>query len=214
MPMQTNLATRNSIRMTGARSQSGARDLKKLIPLIRDELKQCSLSRDEHYHRVGELLIEAKKKVAHGGWSKWLRRNFELSHCSARLYMRWARTQNGNGVTKMNSLHELKNGVAIRKRRRRHTKKQQPLDNTYYLHGVVDGTADADADLTLTVRWETSLGNLAGIAASLEAYWAKQFGKWEKFKAPSHLVVLARQAADAWQKIAVKLEEKCDEAAK
>jgi hypothetical protein len=36
------------------------------------------------------MLIEAKDQVGHGGWGKWLRKNFDLSHDTASAYMRLA----------------------------------------------------------------------------------------------------------------------------
>jgi hypothetical protein len=43
--------------------------------------------------RAGELLIEAKGRVGHGRWSKWLGQNFDGSARTARAYMQLAREQ-------------------------------------------------------------------------------------------------------------------------
>jgi hypothetical protein len=65
-----------------------------------------------------------------------------------------------------------------------------------------DGTADAD-------RWERSLGNVAGDAISIRAFWAKTFGKeWEKFHVPSTAVTLAEQAAKEWTELAADLTKR------
>jgi hypothetical protein len=56
-------------------------------------------------------------------------------------------------------------------------------------------------------RWQRSLGNMAGEAVSLDAYWTRQFGEWKKFDVPSELVTLARQAAEAWEKLASGFEK-------
>jgi hypothetical protein len=61
---------------------------------------------------------------------------------------------------------------------------------------------------TLEQYWQRSLGNHAGDAIAMEALWTKEFGDWEKFKAPSDLVTLAKQAAKAWADLAAKLERK------
>jgi hypothetical protein len=47
---------------------------------------------------------------------------------------------------------------------------------------------------------------MAGEAISLRASWRKEFGDWEKFKAPSDLITLAKQAADEWAAIASQLD--------
>jgi hypothetical protein len=45
----------------------------------------------EHARRAGELLIEAKRKLAHGAWAGWLRDNVPFSERTAQGYMRLAR---------------------------------------------------------------------------------------------------------------------------
>jgi hypothetical protein len=60
-------------------------------------------------------------------------------------------------------------------------------------------------------QWQRSVGNMAGEAVSLEAFWTKTFGKeWEGFDVPSDLVTLAREAADAWTQIANKLTTRAE----
>ncbi|MDP2957312.1 MAG: DUF3102 domain-containing protein, partial [Longimicrobiales bacterium] len=44
-----------------------------------------------HARRAGELLIEARRQVGHGGWTAWLKENFPASDRTARLYMQVAR---------------------------------------------------------------------------------------------------------------------------
>jgi hypothetical protein len=64
----------------------------------------------------------------------------------------------------------------------------------------------ADHDDTAEEHWQRSLGNLAGDAISMRAFWTREFGHWEKFKAPSSLRTLARQAAQAWTELATAIE--------
>ena len=45
----------------------------------------------EHAHRGGELLRQAKAKCPHGGFSEWLRKNFEGSERTAQMYMQIAK---------------------------------------------------------------------------------------------------------------------------
>ena len=56
-----------------------ARPLKVLIPMIQSELQQGNAAGQEHYRLAGEMLIEAKDQVGHGGWGRWLTKNFDLS---------------------------------------------------------------------------------------------------------------------------------------
>ena len=70
-----------------------------LVPLIKTELEKAREAGAEYYRRAGEMLIEAKRGVAHGDWGKWLSKNFHLHERTARSYMRDARAeedQNGN----------------------------------------------------------------------------------------------------------------------
>jgi hypothetical protein len=64
-----------------------ARPLRVLVPLIKEELDAGYSAGLEHYRRAGELLIEAKSQLQHGEWRAWLKRNFILSHETARRYM-------------------------------------------------------------------------------------------------------------------------------
>jgi hypothetical protein len=70
-----------------------------------------------------------------------------------------------------------------------------------------DTTAEESAADTAQDFWQRSLGNLAGDSISMEAFWKRQFGDWEKFEVTSDLVTLAEQAAEAWNKVAAKLKK-------
>lgn len=62
---------------------------------------------------------------------------------------------------------------------------------------------------TAEQTWRHSLGNMAGDAASMCAFWTRQFGTdWEKFEVPSSLVTLAKQAAEEWRKLASDLAKR------
>jgi hypothetical protein len=55
-------------------------------------------------------------------------------------------------------------------------------------------------------RWHYSVGNMAGEAISLPAFWDKTFGReWRKFEVFSDVATLAQQAAAAWAQIAAVL---------
>src|SRR5262245_33029040 len=84
-----------------------ARPLKVLVPLIKEEINAGNEAGLEHYQRAGEMLLEAKDQVAHGSWSRWLTKNFELSQSTAKRYMRLARAVADDG-------HDLKTSGAGR----------------------------------------------------------------------------------------------------
>jgi hypothetical protein len=58
--------------------------------------------------RAGELLIEAKSKVAHGGWLPWLADNFELTDRMARHYTQLARNRK-----RVSDLPSVRQAVAL-----------------------------------------------------------------------------------------------------
>src|ERR1700752_1534300 len=47
----------------------------------------------EHAMRAGDLLIEAKARLKHGQWLRWLAEHCEVSERAAQLYMRLARAR-------------------------------------------------------------------------------------------------------------------------
>jgi hypothetical protein len=103
-----------------------ARPLKILIPLIQSELQHGNSAGHEHYTRAGEMLIEAKKQVADGGWGRWLTKNFDLSQVTAQRYMRWARQQQmRHGVTEAPASMREMIGETERRRDERQSKQQQ-----------------------------------------------------------------------------------------
>jgi hypothetical protein len=118
-----------AISTTGRTGHNIARSLKVLIPLIQDELQGGNSAGREHYRRAGEMLIEAKEQVGHGGWGRWLTKNFELSRSTAAVYMQWARSQaelsRGSGqLPSYASLNEMTGGTE-RAREDRQSKQQQ-----------------------------------------------------------------------------------------
>jgi hypothetical protein len=59
-----------------------------------------------HAMQAGELLLEAKDHVGHGGWLPWLKANFPFSDRTARLYMQVARRR-ADVETKMATVADL-----------------------------------------------------------------------------------------------------------
>lgn len=65
---------------------------------------------------------------------------------------------------------------------------------------VTEGCPDCS---TSEEEWQRSVMNIASDAISLPAYWSRQFGDgWKTFVVTSQMVVLAKQAADEWTKLA------------
>lgn len=104
-----------------------ARPLKVLIPLIQSELQQGNDAARDHYRLAGEMLIEAKEQIAHGGWSRWLIKNFDLSQATAGIYMRWARLhlQNESGAHNLPSSMRQMRGDSERQREDRRSAQNQ-----------------------------------------------------------------------------------------
>src|SRR5215216_3184776 len=70
------------------------RTLAALAEQINEEHRLCEQAARnsvEHARAAGEMLIEAKSQVPHGGWLPWLEENFEDSERTAQVYMRIAR---------------------------------------------------------------------------------------------------------------------------
>lgn len=70
---------------------------------------------------------------------------------------------------------------------------------------IQEACADCDTEEDF---WQRSLGNMAGDAVALADQWTQQFGDWHRFEVTSDLVVLARQASDAWGNLAKIMETK------
>jgi hypothetical protein len=64
------------------------------VPLIKDDLEKAKEAAQAaampFYVQAGRKLIEAKAQLKHGDWGSWLKRHFELSDRTARLYMSYA----------------------------------------------------------------------------------------------------------------------------
>jgi len=105
-----------------------SRPLKILVPLIQSELQLGNNAGQEHYRVAGEMLIEAKQQVAYGAWGKWLRKNFDLSHDTASIYMRLAEAHRdfstGGRKELPRSMSEMR-GKTERERERYQSKQQQ-----------------------------------------------------------------------------------------
>lgn len=84
-------------------------------------------------------------------------------------------------------------------------RKRKPKPNARAADPIQEDCTDCNTEQE---RWQHSLGNLAGDAVSIRAYWTREFGEWEKFEVPSSLVTLAKQAAKVWTELAADLSKK------
>lgn len=78
-----------------------AAELDTLAVEIREEHEACehdAQSAVERAIRCGEMLTEAKDKVAHGEWLPWLEANFPAAKTTAQGYMRLAQDGNAQRV--------------------------------------------------------------------------------------------------------------------
>ena len=76
-------------------SAAGSNSLPDLAARIRIEHRAASDKLSEalaHAMAAGDLLIEAKTQIPHGGWLPWLEANVEISDRTARLYMQTAKS--------------------------------------------------------------------------------------------------------------------------
>jgi hypothetical protein len=77
-----------------AETQSIARPLKVLVPLIKKDIELMEMTKDEtlspYYQSIGEKLIEAKENLTWGSWAEWLKHNFEFNQKTAENYMNYA----------------------------------------------------------------------------------------------------------------------------
>jgi hypothetical protein len=86
-------AAPSAARAGGARRSTADHEAE-LTRAINDEHNACrraGASMVRHAIRCGEMLIEAKGMVGHGGWLDWLAEHFDGSEDTAQLYMRLAR---------------------------------------------------------------------------------------------------------------------------
>jgi hypothetical protein len=106
--------------------------------MIQSELQMGNEAGIEHYVKAGDMLIEAKDQLAHGAWSRWLTKNFELSQVTASRYMRLARHHNDRGATDMPS--SLRQMVGDTDRRREDRQSKQQTDFRRVLRDVARDT--------------------------------------------------------------------------
>jgi hypothetical protein len=93
--------------LVAAQKTEVMRPLKVLVPMIHAELNAGDAAGLEHYRRAGEMLLEAKEQVAHGGWRGWINKNFHLSIDTARRYMTLAEESQKPRARSFSSLRDV-----------------------------------------------------------------------------------------------------------
>jgi hypothetical protein len=68
-----------------------SKKIKRDLKTIGTELQTALKDERENLFHIGELLIEAKAQLEHGGWLQWLKENFGASHATASNYMNAAK---------------------------------------------------------------------------------------------------------------------------
>jgi hypothetical protein len=74
-----------------------------------------------------------------------------------------------------------------------------------------EGCVDCDNE---EQRWQMTVGNFAGAAIAMEAYLDRMYPDWSKYPVESVTVELAKQAVEAWKKLASKLSRRSKRNAK
>jgi hypothetical protein len=140
-------------------------ELPQLAAAIRDEVEQAEAdfrSAVAHAIRAGELLIEAKAQVAHGGWLPWLDVECRLKRSEAANYMRLARN-----VQRVAHLPSIRQAVALLAAPKREPAEEEPpvLTVDPPAHGVelppiplLNATREMDVILDSFERDELDLG--------------------------------------------------------
>lgn len=100
-----------------------ARPLHVLVPLIKEDLEHGREASERagmpYYQAAGEKMIEAKEQMKHGEFMPWIKRNFGISHDSARVYMKLAEATKGQnprtlGFSSLNEFHRQTGDSAYR----------------------------------------------------------------------------------------------------
>jgi protein gp37 len=68
-------------------------DLASLIRFEHEQFRLAAHKTVEHGFRVGEALLQAKRRIRHGRWGRWIEEHCDLSERTAQGYMRLARNR-------------------------------------------------------------------------------------------------------------------------
>ena len=159
-----------------------------------DRADQKKADSDAWFIRTGKLLIKLKKECGRGKWLPTLKRLGDRSARRAQELM--------EAVGDTEALDKQ------RERKREHARKVAKSNARYSAHLVPDDEPDDDPGDPPEVRWQNSLAHYCSEVIAMQAYWTQQFPGWEKFDAPSHIVILAADAAAALASVAKTVNRK------
>ena len=114
-----------------------------------------------HAFHVGDLLIEAKALIPHGGWLEWLADNSALSERTAQLYMRVAKARPRLEKSATVAGLTLRGAVALLT-----PPTVTPLQEMRELHAQTMGleSSDRDAMRALVAEWNAVIDSLSPVA--------------------------------------------------
>ncbi len=185
-----------------------------LTELVRDtnelyaEVEKARGHAERACNLLGQMLAEAKRRKPKGiTWPAFVKENYDFSRSRADELIQIAEER-----TTVEKAREGKN-ASVKKSRAKSTLRsvEPPLRSggSNVVHLKSDPIQEPCTDCSTAEEfWQRSLGNLAGDAISIRAFWTRQFGEWEKFETPSSLVTLAKQAAEVWTKLAADLSRR------
>jgi hypothetical protein len=145
---------------------------------------------DKNRHTIaGNMLIEARKlKPDDVPWCTFLRRNFKLEPPRAYLLMNIAKGR-------IDAQEHLKH----KREKMQEARKNPSAKKTESVQS--NSSIDDDSE---QVVWHRGL-----IFRAQEAIVGAEFEDWSEFKVDRQLVKVAKQAAEAWKKLATYLEGRC-----
>jgi hypothetical protein len=96
--------------LTEQTSNTIARPLKVLVPLIREDLRRAEAAATEaampHHLAAGEKMLEARGQMSHGDFGPWLKREFKIGSTQAYRYMAAVEAQENFRPRKFSSVNE------------------------------------------------------------------------------------------------------------
>ena len=169
-----------------------------------DRADEAQADANKRYIRIGQMLIELKKRVGHGNWMSTLQK-LGRSKSHAQFVMRCAKgtdsAENHNKRTK----RTRRTKKIITQRQRKGKAKDLAIVDLPQSGFSKPGQPDSEdqeqyfngSDPNLVERWGYSLGNLCGDIIAIAPYWNKEFPQWRDYECPRHIQKLLMDAIAA-----------------
>lgn len=141
-----------------------SKQLQTAINREHDAVRQSASNMLEHALACGNLLLEAKSRVPHGGWAVWIEANFKGSDWTARKYMQLAREEKANrgSITEMPSIIAALRSIAS-------PRQQSPEDSSPKLDPASDAGKMLGGARALARAGNENLGEERAIDAVVDA---------------------------------------------